>query len=1103
MAGIDRDRISILSRRSIASAASRLSTLWSKIPLSSRKLSSPLADICSYIETTPDAQSSPINELVIYKEEKGVQHEFLLVRLAKPAGEEFWVRLERKRPVGALRNLISSALKANDIVSFSGKRATLMGSTKSVEKTRIIFRTAPSLRDLFRVLEALRESSKFYELWPENCYFFASVVAEHLYGLDESAELVGALRWLDLGAEARRRIHQIIASYDHHPAQAHGDESGGVSRPGSPAFQSFIDAFEAENMSASILAKLPYPVTTHRDSTESCLPGTRTGLIKHIMAWCRNIQASEKRVMLLTAVAGAGKTSIASSIAEECTKEGILLLSLFFRAGEQSRPDHLFSGMARSLATRDPVYHTFVVSTLQADPTLINAPFTRQFEKLVAEPLRMKVPSSDRPMVVIIDALDECDRHAFPRLVDVFWKEVPKLPSNIKFFVTSRLFDLVDRLLSPESPIDRLGISLSDDANVHDCAIYIRSQLHELKDAHPGLKHNLKEDDELVQAILERAGGLFIWISTVFRYVKTTGTSLEILGELLNASSNRPMTSAEEIMDNLYSNILEKCNWKDEDFVHDYQITMGAILIAQRPLSVEAWDAILSPLLKSSVVKDTLAELAPFVSGIGDPRIPVRFLHQSFPDFLMYRSSSQSPGLPRFTVDAKKENERVALRFVEILNNGLSSMRGLGLAKNLSKRAPIPQETLSEQFRYACRHIAYHLHQIQEPPEGLRKSVRTFLNQRVVQWVEVCVRTGEYISISSFPEWARLKADPSSVKVIRILAKALGKVWVNLGFPLRIHEAYELANDSVALCRCLASLDFGFHAPILVRSLWKRSIAPILARSLWKLSISLKNLEMYSEALPVIKESVELWRELYSDALPVIEESVKLWRELVAVRLTPSTSGLAESLLILNESLQNLGRHSEALPAIEECVKIWRELVAVHPTSYTPSLARSLHCLYWTLRSLRRHSETLPVIKETVKLWRKLATLHPTPHATRYLAYSLNNLSWSFRRLGHRSEAVPFIEESISLYRSILVTHPRLYATALRTLSSVLSSVGRYSDALAAGEESLSNYHQLHSEYPGAYEHGLRKAYSCIAVALEGLGRHDDAMAARTLMGNP
>ncbi len=42
--------------------------------------------------------------------------------------------------------------------------------------------------------------------------------------------------------------------------------------------------------------------------------------------------------MLLTGVAGAGKSSIAHTIAKECTTEEILLSSFFFKAGEQSQP---------------------------------------------------------------------------------------------------------------------------------------------------------------------------------------------------------------------------------------------------------------------------------------------------------------------------------------------------------------------------------------------------------------------------------------------------------------------------------------------------------------------------------------------------------------------------------------------------------------------------------------------------------------------------------------------------------------------------------------------------------------------------------------------
>src|SRR5260221_6109820 len=101
----DSDKASIVSKRSISSIVSKLSLIWPKIPSSSRKLSLAIFDMCSYIDTTSDADLSPIKELVVRKEMDGVQHEFLLILLAKPSGEEFWMRLERGQPRGRLDRL--------------------------------------------------------------------------------------------------------------------------------------------------------------------------------------------------------------------------------------------------------------------------------------------------------------------------------------------------------------------------------------------------------------------------------------------------------------------------------------------------------------------------------------------------------------------------------------------------------------------------------------------------------------------------------------------------------------------------------------------------------------------------------------------------------------------------------------------------------------------------------------------------------------------------------------------------------------------------------------------------------------------------------------
>src|SRR5258708_12227735 len=78
---------SIATQRSASSIASIVSSIWSKIPSSSRKVILPLHNLCSNLRTTNDMEHSPIEELVIRKEEGGVQHEFLLILLYKPSAE--------------------------------------------------------------------------------------------------------------------------------------------------------------------------------------------------------------------------------------------------------------------------------------------------------------------------------------------------------------------------------------------------------------------------------------------------------------------------------------------------------------------------------------------------------------------------------------------------------------------------------------------------------------------------------------------------------------------------------------------------------------------------------------------------------------------------------------------------------------------------------------------------------------------------------------------------------------------------------------------------------------------------------------------------------
>src|SRR5258708_2578408 len=65
----DFDGASIATQQSASTIASTFSTIWSKVPSSRGKIALSLDDLCSYLRATTDVEHSPIEELIIRKEE--------------------------------------------------------------------------------------------------------------------------------------------------------------------------------------------------------------------------------------------------------------------------------------------------------------------------------------------------------------------------------------------------------------------------------------------------------------------------------------------------------------------------------------------------------------------------------------------------------------------------------------------------------------------------------------------------------------------------------------------------------------------------------------------------------------------------------------------------------------------------------------------------------------------------------------------------------------------------------------------------------------------------------------------------------------------------
>ncbi|KAF8293555.1 hypothetical protein DL93DRAFT_2068729, partial [Clavulina sp. PMI_390] len=151
------------------------------------------------------------------------------------------------------------------------------------------------------------------------------------------------------------------------------------------------------------------------DSKKACHKSTRLELLDELTAFASHIDpSSPTRVLILTGVAGCGKTAIAQSIAQQFDHLdwGHPRLGACFNFSVQSEDRRtirlLFSTIASTLSTLDPKLAASIADALELQPTLASsASFTDQFCKLVEGPLCEFASSTPYPIAIVLDALDE------------------------------------------------------------------------------------------------------------------------------------------------------------------------------------------------------------------------------------------------------------------------------------------------------------------------------------------------------------------------------------------------------------------------------------------------------------------------------------------------------------------------------------------------------------------------------------------------------------------------------------------------------------------------------------------------------------------------
>ena len=504
------------------------------------------------------------------------------------------------------------------------------------------------------------------------------------------------------------------------------------------------------------------PVKERASAPSGCLPGTRLDILQLIANWVlvQNPSHEGCNVFWLYGPAGSGKSTLATTVANRyCAGPEQLGAFLFLdrTSAERRDPTIVVRTLAYQLGRSDSRVGAAILKAIEENPDITGSPLRYQFLKLLIEPLNA-LDGSERPVVLVLDALDECDNsEERKQLFEVLANDTAKLPSIVRFFITGRTeYDIVTAF-EQHSHILSHPLVVSSSSSHEDILLYLRDQMAKIRSEKKFL--SLGTDwpgNHRIHQLADRASGLFIWAATAVRFIwgYNPEKRLEILLHAKTVDSE-----VELKLDVLYKTALESIGtWDDTDFVAEFRKVLGIILAAKNPLSPAAIDRL------SHTSQDIIPSIHT-ISLLGcvltqSPTVHV--LHPSFANFLL---DPRRCGRDIWFIDLAIHNCHLALRCLHVLDQTLQyNFRGLSLSSTGWN------DGLTEEISYACNFWVKHVCAVKEEVASLTEPLDIFMFQHLLHWIEamsILRRSRETIkSLKSLFIWATVRINSLYLAVL-------------------------------------------------------------------------------------------------------------------------------------------------------------------------------------------------------------------------------------------------------------------------------------------------------------------------------------------------
>jgi hypothetical protein len=503
--------------------------------------------------------------------------------------------------------------------------------------------------------------------------------------------------------------------------------------------------------------KLYHEMTSYKTRHSSygepvgCMTGTRVNILTDLDIWASDDNG--RNIYWMVGMAGTGKSSILHTLCEMLDRKNRLGASFFCsRASDKTNDARLIVPViAHALARASPSIKFEIVKAIEDDPALAEPTYrnlNEQFKKLIYEPIRASAGKGPRRYkVIVIDAVDECvNLRVVSSLIGLILQSAYHIP--LKFVIASRDEDLIRNAfyhhpeLSTAFTLHEVEKHLVED----DIRKYIERSLSDIKSEGLDPVLDAWPSPSELSNLVDHSGRLFIYAATAIRYIHDGG---KLYKSRLSFMANRDPTTRSRFqtstIDGLYGHILEQACASREDWeVVTIKQLISIIIFLRTPLPIQAIAS-----LSEIDAHPYLTSISSVIHVPTEEHSPVAPFHASFPDFVTDPTRCSPKNCPSFpALNPSKGHEMLTLKCLEHMNRALQyNICNIPKERIWSRRETTNSREgsgkISDALKYSCLYWASHLAEVQATGTNLVPTLRHFLHEHLLHWIECLSILGE------------------------------------------------------------------------------------------------------------------------------------------------------------------------------------------------------------------------------------------------------------------------------------------------------------------------------------------------------------------------